>query len=116
VLERLEAFLIVISTHPVSADRPLRRLDIAKPDPVSRRALWKQALGPAADAHGEDKIDAIAEHFDFSSVDILRSARRGILSLGGAGFEGALAGLAPTERLRPRRARPADRAEERLGR
>lgn len=74
VVERLEAFLIVLSAHPVSTDRPVRRLDIPRPDPVSRRSLWRQALGTAG-AQDEAEIDALAEHFDFGSVDILKVAR-----------------------------------------
>lgn len=72
-VERLEVFLIVVGDRPIASRRDVRRLELSPPDAASRRAIWASAL--EGSSTGDAEIAALAAHFDFTSADIIQTAR-----------------------------------------
>jgi len=63
---RLPNLVFLSSREPVGLHRPVRRFEVNKPQPVEQRALWAEALGPAA-AHFNGTLSQVADQFRLSA-------------------------------------------------
>jgi hypothetical protein len=73
IVERCAALVIVASRHPIRVRRPVVTVTVGQPAPASRRALWKEALGPVS-GEVEDSLREVIHHFDLDPESIARVA------------------------------------------
>ena len=66
---RLPDLVFLASREPVGLSRPVRRFGVDKPEPIEQRALWAEALGPAA-AHFNGTLNQVADQFRLSAKTI----------------------------------------------
>ncbi len=73
-VEQLGGLVFLAGPEPPTVSRPALRVEVNKPEPVDRQALWKEALGQAA-AHLNGSLDAVASQFRLSAQRILTTGR-----------------------------------------
>jgi hypothetical protein len=81
-VDRLGGLVFITGQVAPSVARPSLRAAVNKPEAVDQRALWEQALGPAA-ARLNGALDGIASQFRLSAQTILRTEQelRGALAV-----------------------------------
>ena len=70
--ERLRGVVFVAAREPVASSRATRQFSVSKPNAGDQKALWLDALGPAASALN-GALDAVASQFRFSAETIART-------------------------------------------
>ena len=81
-VDRLGGLVFITGQEAPSVARPSLRAAVNKPEAVDQRALWEQALGPAA-TRLNGSLDGIASQFRLSAQTILRTGQelRGALAV-----------------------------------
>ena len=81
-VDHLSGLLFITGQEAPTVVRPSLRASVNKPEAIDQRALWEQALGPAA-ARLNGSLDGIASQFRLSAQTILRTGQelRGALAV-----------------------------------
>lgn len=88
--ERIRAPLLVSAREPVrTATRTPVRLDVDRPAPVEQRALWYDALGPAA-ASLNGALDGLVAQFHLGAREIRLAGAQALAEGGDSGLGGRL--------------------------